>query len=523
MRIHSTKLTVCLIILFAVLLSGPKAFAQVQEIPQLEEIVSYITGDTTSTGVQNHTIYGLQRGGTYFSLGQISSNFPLTIVDVGDESLARPQIIVLIDDTGNSSQPFKPFKNLTLKGISFSGMNSAGSIMSQLIQTGTTNIKVTFNNCEFDSVRSTVIKVDQNYCSVFMTDCIVHNVFGGNFTGRFIDGRSTLMDSVVVVNSTFYNIQHAVINKFGGWERYVKFDHNTFYNIARSTLKIVECPEVVITNNLFLQTGIVGYENLWKLFYEAPAYANSDRDNWVRVELLPMADSTKKYFGMDQKMNFTRNNFWIDPAIDAALPDTMYGYMNLDFDYEKEMVGADTLTWISEDVNFTKVPECRGAAMSLEARSSGSGSPHVNPGYDYTNPPYDFSYSTTSASYTAAEGGFPLGDLNWFPSKKTEWENYTDVEENEYAGIPSTFSLEQNYPNPFNPTTVIKYSVPEASNVQLKIYNILGKEVASLVNSNQVAGQYSVSFNAQNMASGVYFYTISAGKYTSTKKMMLIK
>jgi hypothetical protein len=523
MRIQSTKLTVCLIILLAVLLSGPKTFAQVQEIPAFTEIVSYITSDTTATGEQNHTTYGLLRGSIYFTLGKLSSDFPLTIVDVGDESLARPQIIVLVDGTGNSSLPFKPFKNLTLEGIGFSGMNSAGSIISELVQTGTTNIKVTFNNCEFDSVRSRVMLVDQNYCSVFVKDCIVHNVFGGNFTGRFIDGRSTLMDSVVAVNSTFYNIQHAVINKFGGWERYVKFDHNTFYNIARSTLKIIECPEVVITNNLFLQTGIVGYELLWKTFYEASDYANSDRDNWVRVELLPMADSTKKYFGMEQKMDFTRNNFWIDPAIDAALPDTMYGYMNLDFGYEKAMVSNDTLTWISEDVNFTKVPECRGIGMSLEARSSGGGSPQVTPGYDYSNPPYDFSYSTTSASYTAAEGGFPLGDLNWFPSKKAEWETYTDVEESEYSGIPSSFSLGQNYPNPFNPTTVINYSIPKNANVVLKVYNILGKEIATLVNGQQSAGSHNISFNASNLASGVYFYAIQADGFSSTKKMMLLK
>ena len=523
MYIDFSKLTASLIILLTLLFMNFQSYAQVQEIPSLTEIVSYIAGDTTASGQQNNTTYGLQRGGIYFTLGELASDFPLTIKAVGDESLDRPFVKVLVDATGNSSKPFKPFSNFTLEGISFSGINSAGAIIGEFVQTGTTNIKVTFDNCEFDSVRSRVIVVDQNYCSLFIKDCIIHNVFGGNFTGRTIDGRSTMIDSLVIQNSTFFNIQHSILNKFGGTERYVKFDHNTVYNLARTPLKIVQCPEVIVTNNLFLQTGLLGYELSWKTFYESSTYQNSDRDHWTRIELLPMADSTRAYFGMDQIIDFKNNNFWIDPAIDAALPDTMFGYMNIDFDFAKEMVGDDTLTWISENVEFSNAPEVRGIEMSIEARIGGGGSPHVTPGYDFANAPYEFSYSTASASYTAAEGGLPLGDLNWFPEKKLAWEQLTDIEEEKNYDIPTTFALEQNYPNPFNPATIIKYSVPERSNVQLRIYNAIGQEVAELVNIVQQAGTYSVSFNASSLSSGVYFYSINTGTFTNTKKMLLLK
>ncbi len=88
---------------------------------------------------------------------------------------------------------------------------------------------------------------------------------------------------------------------------------------------------------------------------------------------------------------------------------------------------------------------------------------------------------------------------------------------------PGTYSLSQNYPNPFNPTTMIKYSVPEKNQVTIKIYNVLGSQVATLVNEVKPAGSYEVSFNASNLSSGVYYYTISAGKFTSTKKMILMK
>jgi len=88
---------------------------------------------------------------------------------------------------------------------------------------------------------------------------------------------------------------------------------------------------------------------------------------------------------------------------------------------------------------------------------------------------------------------------------------------------PLTFALSQNYPNPFNPTTVISYSVPQESFVSLKVYNILGKEVASLVSNQVEAGIHEVNFNASNLSSGMYFYTIKAGNFTATRKLLLLK
>ena len=89
--------------------------------------------------------------------------------------------------------------------------------------------------------------------------------------------------------------------------------------------------------------------------------------------------------------------------------------------------------------------------------------------------------------------------------------------------IPKTYSLNQNYPNPFNPTTIIKYALPRNSYVTLKIYDILGNEVYTLDNSFRKAGYYEASFDASNLASGVYFYKLVTDGYVSTRKMLLIK
>jgi hypothetical protein len=106
----------------------------------------------------------------------------------------------------------------------------------------------------------------------------------------------------------------------------------------------------------------------------------------------------------------------------------------------------------------------------------------------------------------------------WYAYQQT---TITDVEDEEI--IPTVFKLEQNYPNPFNPSTKIKFAVPEKSNVLIKVYDILGSEVTTLVNKEMDAGWYENNFNAAGLSSGIYLFRMEAGSYMNTKKMILLR
>ena len=91
------------------------------------------------------------------------------------------------------------------------------------------------------------------------------------------------------------------------------------------------------------------------------------------------------------------------------------------------------------------------------------------------------------------------------------------------ASLPTVYALEQNYPNPFNPTTIITYALPKQSRVTLKIYDLLGRVLQTLVEETQDPGIYKVEFNPSGLASGVYFYRIVAGSFVATKKLLLLR
>ena len=106
---------------------------------------------------------------------------------------------------------------------------------------------------------------------------------------------------------------------------------------------------------------------------------------------------------------------------------------------------------------------------------------------------------------------------------KTTNGGVTFVEEEEFDEIPTNYTLSQNYPNPFNPSTRIRYSAPQSSNVLIKVFDILGNEIETLMSEEKAAGTYEITWYAENLPSGIYFYKLQAGNFVETKKMVLLR
>ena len=150
----------------------------------------------------------------------------------------------------------------------------------------------------------------------------------------------------------------------------------------------------------------------------------------------------------------------------------------------------------------------------------------INPSFYYSATWYnDFNGEIIEITDTQAEIELAPGEFRIFTNKHLQG---IEVEDNGDDTLPTALSLSQNYPNPFNSVTTIKYTIPfvetlHAKSLQLKIYNILGNEIAMLVNENQPSGEYEINFDASFLGNGIYFYSLSIGDNTLTKKMLLLK
>jgi hypothetical protein len=127
---------------------------------------------------------------------------------------------------------------------------------------------------------------------------------------------------------------------------------------------------------------------------------------------------------------------------------------------------------------------------------------------------FDEGQGDTTADATSNGNNGTINGAVWIPGVSSA-ENNNDAS--------TSFRILQNYPNPFNPTTSIRYSVSELTKISLKVFDVLGKEVATLVNEEKPAGSYEVEFNASRLPSGIYFYKLQAGSFVETKKMILMK
>jgi len=210
-------------------------------------------------------------------------------------------------------------------------------------------------------------------------------------------------------------------------------------------------------------------------------------------------------FTLSPSTNFYFSNIY--HVVQKSNPDTALTTLDA-VNFKAELVNANTnqVTGTFDNITYNKNNLDKYANIDYEVDCSG-----ITAGEYYLR-------LVTSVNGNTSYALSNIYNLNTTLAKKNfNQVNFTGSE------IPTTYALAQNYPNPFNPSTTIHYQIPQDGIVTLKIYDILGSEVATLVNEEKVVGKYEVNFNASALASGVYIYKIQAGSFINSKKMILLK
>ena len=535
--------------------------------PSLDMVIG---SDTTATGVQAHKAYKLvSLDTTYIFLGPIVPKSDISIVGVLGKNGRPPCIQPGILSDGSIPTNFinmikagtvGRFENLYIFELSTASTFNPGVTFDIAAD----NVKIYMNNIIDDESHYLVMWYSGNWDSFFITNCKFRN--GVNPTDWYASQvlspnlylPITPADTVVMTNNTFFCMNGAT----GGssYANYVDFSHNSvvYSFIGGGAPGVYGSGK--INNNMFYGLfcgGESASEFTWMddpYFPQPASNISFDTLSIANAKLFDPADSAKSNFRLlaeaKRKVEVKNNAYFMPKKItdfwktwnDTAHIDSLYtpSWMN---DRTAGMFKNKT-TWpgFTESGNILNVDP--GFGSSFDNIITGGGVYGVGMlkyivevrrgtvtteewGYKkqtvtgatwVPNWPLpeaaEMKYSNT-AMKTGATDGKPIGDQYWFTG-------LVGVE----AGstyIPVQYSLGNNYPNPFNPSTTISYSVPKAGYVTLKVFNILGKEVATLYQGNQNAGSFKVNFDASKLSSGVYIYRLQAGDFCASKKMTLIK
>lgn len=463
--------------------------------------------------------------------------------------------------------------DLLVKNINISIGNSGGSLGWAYLGFGAgPGKRFHLQNCIVEHTWWVVFGGVQADSRIFLTNDYFVNMDGHacRRNGGVVDynGGAT-QDTLIVENCTHVNNQGSIYKSRPGYtiNRQI-FNHNNFIDCAGYVfMNTGGHADISITNNIFVNCNVQPYspilnsvdagevdpDNLPMGFvnvYDDSAFSANGESFYVDKNLIywdpsltdasngvvatVIANSVNGVTNWSSQMipmNSRSRNMFDDNAAYPLLTEGEWftqlpNFANTDVLFTDQLVILKAFAISTVDTTYTGPLTSWRQSTNAEATY-----------FTYADwpVPIDLSYDDAGL-ITAGLNGFPVGDLDWFPTQKAAWETqkqdeYTQIHNvlyglvsvRELPGVALKYQLSQNYPNPFNPTTVINFTIPQPGNVTLKVYNSVGQEVATLLNEYKTASNYSVDFNASNLASGVYFYKLKVDNFTQTRKMMLIK
>jgi len=528
-------------------------------------------------------VYELKTNGWYPFSRALTSPEDRAIVIMGtddtplveNDGTDMPPLITGYTDGTNTNTGILGFQNdVTIKNCMILGSADDGSYGWAPIGASAPNNTLTLDNVLMETTRWVMVQSnDHAGNSLILSNCYFVNLSGQacRRNGGVYDNVSNPTKDMIVENCTHVMAQ-GMMYKFRNFPlENAMFNHNTFVNCSGQIFETLGYQNKwSVTNNLFVNSHIQPY-------LAGLDYGETDPDSLPMglINVAPFPALTGDFEGLTEagrQILVHKNGLYWDPAVDAILPAVNAAQANGSDQWVSQMIKMNTRTqnmfdddatyplltegeWIEAgDPGFTDpanlltdgledlitytegIMDDDGTATLPWWRTAGN---PIADNFIYPDWPIPVDLSYTNAAYlSGGYGGFPVGDMNWFPAQKATWAaqkdaEHTQIETDLSTGnvpvddamiAPNQFKLAQNYPNPFNPATTIEFSVPVSGNVTLKVFDAMGKEVATLVNDYRNAGQsYKVKFNGAELSSGMYIYKLSAGDYQVSRKMLLMK
>jgi len=542
--------------------------AQVALDPQ-QFVNVQILADTLADGSRTNTVYTVERNTVYAFDGRLDLDFELEIIGPDNGPIIHdsgtPAALVNTPDasTGDARQFFeiKEGGSLVLKNLIITGLVSTGEISSDLVvKNGGSYFEA--QNVVFSDFWSRAVRNRAVGGQVILRDNVWINGVRTSFStsGGMVCRFDVGSDYALIENNTMVNVGRLIANRGPFLNMQMHILHNSYVNVYKNAME-TRAYEFICANNMFYNWQFTGYneEELGEFTNDGKTYTiHFTTDN----EFAPVADKLDsvscylgdnafyledeitEYFNTTDGQYITR--FWEFSAIDSFVTidgaDYKFGanYNEFNPEFVATTWNPDLMVQYVNGRSLDPQPEWVDWRTQSPVTFD-SGTPIV------TWPlGFDFNYTNTTLK-TAGSDGLPIGDLNWFPDEKATYlanrDQYVsalqdsvnnakaiyvpgtptpmitpgtvDVEDLDI--IPTEYALDQNYPNPFNPTTNIRFSLPES------IFNVLGQEVAKIVDQELKAGSYNYSFDASNLVSGIYVYQLTTENFVTSKKMMLLK
>lgn len=567
MKHFYSKIIIALLFIFT-LAFNESSFALVKDTVRVSALPpgnlnNFINGDTIAGGyAKPNRVYLLQQTGdldtVYYMTAPISVKGSVFIVGKINPKTGHPPVIApsIAEDNSSIGYFFAPQGDdtLSLKGLYFMGTRTDGISFTGrfVVPTGNNNVFI-FDHCVVENISGAgtpnlfdTWNTDHN--SFYITNCLFRNNQDDNPQNpgfAWIDPGTYPCDTAVFHNNTFFIMGGYILGSSGYGAKYLDFQHNTiFFTAQGGAFDLYQMHNAVIKNNIFYSVSSAAYPTSWY---------NNTPGSWGSAvipidSLRSLAAEPYNMKEEDRHITITNNVYYWPKVITDKWNELNAGIRASDPLRPPDFINAqpgmltDKTKWphinVADNLNVdpgfdpTLVQEA-GSKMAefieivwVNGGTAQGQRPYVNP---FSNPPtwenvatdwynkqgYPVPENLRYSGTVVGDDGKPVGDLNWFPEM-------VGVSE-QSSVVPSNFELKQNFPNPFNPATEIIYSVPKRSYITLKVYNLLGQEVTTLVNEEQNPGTYKVLFNAKDLASGVYLYVLNSDNYSLTKKMVLLK